>query len=470
MLAVTIGIFFGISPLVAAIPFFFLLWSCLNLVYSIIWYVNANSFFLNTETDIAIFVTLVLVLPIVIMEIVSNLQYNIDATLRNVTNILWIVWAIITLYIAEKFVFSNINDCEMDSDKKRKLGKIYGIVSLVGSVCLALPFGIFGLVYAINPKGVWYFWTANHMFFGDAGACLLVSVIAAMMITNGVLMIVGKDGVCIQGGVKQGVISFVFAVVAILSVTLSLNLAPQINEWHIYTKEDFVAFYEYTDSISPNKNITVYLEADIDLEGSKLEAQYSKNVGNFHGSGARSGGNYSRFNNTYTPYYCRCYDFYGTFYGKGHKISNGIFLGELFDDNYGEIKDLTFDHCYFLLAQGTFARSNYGTISDCHALETYIFVVKGDCGSIATYGKGKIENCTFVNSNADERFPYSVCFRHSEYGGRIYFAGITARKDDAIIDCNFMGTYGVADKQIRASWTHHYVYLWDSLLRSILIE
>lgn len=499
----------GGMELAAFVVLCLILWNCINIVFNILTDKGIGVIFIeNTKLDIAIFLTVTFLFSVAVMEIYCDVQKVPDVVLRNITNLMWIVFAIVMLHMAGMITFRYLNNADFDDTKKKKISKFYGVgISIAGYACLALPYFLFALLFAIDTEGVWRFWSANHMFYGEKGMYVLVCVSAALMITEGILTMIGRNGICASGGVgakggiKKGIVALVFAAVSVMVVALSLNLTPAIEEWHVGTKADLLAFHEYADSASHvvgtpfNENMVVYLDADIDLEGARIESQYGNNN----------------------------YPYGGTFNGQGHKIINGEFYGGLFlnnhgiindfalencnfydnglvgtnekngeindvalnscsfwraglignENNFGKIRDIvlndcyfwsselvatnngemeniTLDHCYFLCANGTFAEDNNGTITNCHALETYIYVQgEGYCGCIALHNSGRIENCSFVNTNQDERFAFSVCrgsiwdwWQDPYYGLYKIANNKSDNKTGKTVDCEYVGTMG----------------------------
>ncbi len=431
--AISIGVFFGVSYLSAAIPFMLFLWSGANLAHGIIGDIGSKKikdFIEDTRIDIACFFCILFLFIPGATHVGCILGGIIESDGgRILVNTMWLACSTAAIHFAAIFYFSYLNSAP-SYEKWSSLEK--GIFQFGPSALYLLPaipflfcsfmlfVSPFVLLHGLEILGFDIFFS----FFSVMG------INAAFMIAEGILLIVGRGGNCAQHGISQGISNFILVVAMIASSVLPFTAAVPPFEVHIKNVSDFNAIYDtrLLGNKLGERKIYYYLDNDIDFNGETIP---QLGIG---------GGD--------------------LFDGQGHKLINGVSNSSrgVFSSNSGTIKNLNLDHCIIYGegssgSMGAFVDDNSGTIENCHAVETYLYFSDNGyehnykdsvyIGGIAGVNYGTVKNCSFENSDLNTAFPYSIL--HSSWAT---FSEITNNKNDGVIvDCYFFGTHGsgVAD-------------------------
>lgn len=424
-LATTIGLFFGVSYLSALIPFIFFLWSGANLLHVFLGDMRnevVKDFYEDTRIDIALFFLILFLAIGGITEIGFALQPAGTVTDRATANLVWLICVVFTLHISAIFLFAYLND--------NYIGEDASVFLHIGLTILYLSPALFyiGLAVAYINAPMAVVSLLEPIGVNQFSVYFVLSVSAAFMIAEGIILIVGHGDGCAKYGILQGILSIVFAAFAIVSVALSLNIAPPA-VLHIKNVSDWNK--SGAINLLGERGIHYYLDDDIDFNGEQIfKISIRENE---------------------------------MFDGKGHKLINGVSVGKysssgFFQGNEGVIKNLTLDHCIVYLyfssgRMGAFVGINDGTIENCHAIETNIYFESSlsycprypdlFIGGIAGVNYGTVKNCSFENSDLNAAFPYSIL--HPSWATFSEIANIG--KGATIEGCYFVGTHGegVAD-------------------------
>ena len=429
--AVSIGVFFGVSYLSAAIPFMLFLWSGANLAHGIIGDIGSKKvkdFIENTRIDVAIFFCILFLVIGGIAETCFALQPEV--TDRSVINLIWLICVVCILHFSAIFLLAYLNEHSVGEGASGFLH--FGLTLLYLSP--ALFYINIAVEYVVAPVAVISLLEpigANQVSF-----YLVLSISAAFMIAEGIALIVGHGDGCARFGILQGILNFVFAALAVASAVLSFNFAPPAAV-HIKNVSDWKECESTRETIHSlgEREVHYYLDNDIDFNGDGeqiLQITIDRD---------------------------------DIFDGQGHKLINVVVrkngYGGVFASNRGVIKNLTLERCIiyssfnYTGSIGAFVCSNSGIIENCHAIETYVYYSSKEessyhareksveVGGIAGINYGTIKNCSFENSDLNAAFPYSIL--HPSWAT---FSEIAYNEDDeTIIDCSFFGTHGKGEAE-----------------------